>query len=61
MVKFMKVLKVAGDVVEIIVVSSIVLELIERYMAKKKVQALFCLLKKFLFPYIRRNNIPKEH
>ena len=41
MVKFMKVLKVTGDVVKIIVVSSIVLELIERYMAKKKVQALF--------------------
>ena len=34
--KFMKVLKVAGDVAEIIVASSIVVELIERYRAKKK-------------------------
>ena len=33
--KFMKVLKVAGDVAEIIVASSIVVELIERYRAKK--------------------------
>ena len=32
----MKVLKVAGDVAEIIVASSIVVELIERYRAKKK-------------------------
>ena len=34
--KFLKVLKVAGDVAEIIVASSIVVELIERYRAKKK-------------------------
>ena len=39
--KFLKVLKVAGDVAEIIVASSIVVELIERYRVKKKVQALF--------------------
>ena len=36
--KFMKVLKVAGDVAEIIVASSIVVELIERYRAKKTAQ-----------------------
>ena len=36
MSKFFKVLKVAGDVAEIIVASSIVVELIERYRAKKK-------------------------
>ena len=34
--RFLKVLKVAGDVAEIIVASSIVVELIERYRAKKK-------------------------
>lgn len=33
--KFLKVLKVAGDVAEIIVASSIVVELIERYRVKK--------------------------
>ena len=37
MSKFFKVLKVAGDVAEIIVASSIVVELIERYRAKKKI------------------------
>ena len=36
MSKFFKVLKVAGDVAEIIVASSIVVELIERYRVKKK-------------------------
>ena len=36
--KFMRVLKVAGDVAEIIVASSIVVELIERYRAKKNAQ-----------------------
>ena len=36
MSNFFKVLKVAGDVAEIIVASSIVVELIERYRAKKK-------------------------
>ena len=36
--KFMKVLKVAGDVAEIIVASSIVVELIERYRVKKNAQ-----------------------
>ena len=36
--KFLKVLKVAGDVAEIIVASSIVVELIERYRAKKTAQ-----------------------
>ena len=36
MSKFFKVLKVAGDVAEIIIASSIVVELIERYRAKKK-------------------------
>ena len=41
MVKFMKVLKVAGDVVEIIVVSSIVLELIERYRSKESPSSFF--------------------
>ena len=39
MSKFFKVLKVAGDVAEIIVASSIVVELIERYRAKKKTPA----------------------
>ena len=34
----MKVLKVAGDVAEIIVASSIVVEFIERFRAKKKAQ-----------------------
>ena len=38
MSKFFKVLKVAGDVAEIIVASSIVVELIERYRAKKTAQ-----------------------
>ena len=36
--KFLKVLKVAADVAEIIVASSIVVELIERYRAKKPAQ-----------------------
>ena len=36
----MKVLKVAGDVAEIIVASSIVVELIERYRAKKNAQVI---------------------
>ena len=36
--KFLKALKVAGDVAEIIVASSIVVELIERYRAKKTAQ-----------------------
>ena len=36
--RFLKVLKVAGDVAEIIVASSIVVELIERYRAKKNAQ-----------------------
>ena len=36
--RFLKVLKVAGDVAEIIVASSIVVELIERYRAKKAAQ-----------------------
>lgn len=36
--KFIKVLKVAGGVAEIIVASSIVVELIERYRAKKAAQ-----------------------
>ena len=36
--KFLKALKVAGDVAEIIVASSIVVELIERYRAKKAAQ-----------------------
>jgi hypothetical protein len=39
MSKFFKVLKVAGDVAEIIVASSIVVELIERYRVKKKKRA----------------------
>ena len=38
--KFLKVLKVAGDVAEIIVASSIVVELIERYRAKKAAQVI---------------------
>lgn len=38
--KFLKVLKVAGDVAEIIVASSIVVELIERYRAKKTAQVI---------------------
>ena len=36
MCEFFKVLKVAGGLAEIIVASSIVVELIERYRAKKK-------------------------
>ena len=36
MSKFLKALRVAGDVAEIIVASSIVVEFIERYRAKKK-------------------------
>ena len=40
MSKFFKALRVAGDVAEIIVVSSIVVELIDRFMAKKKIPAL---------------------
>ena len=48
--KFLKVLKVAGGVAEIIVASSIVVELIERYRVKKKVQALyFAFCKSFHF------------
>ena len=38
MSKFLKALRVAGDVAEIIVASSIVVEFIERYRAKKKAQ-----------------------
>ena len=38
MSKFLKALRVAGDVAEIIVASSIVVELIERFRAKKKAQ-----------------------
>lgn len=38
MSKFLKVLRVAGDVAEIIVASSIVVEFIERFRAKKKAQ-----------------------
>ena len=38
--KFLKVLKVAGDVAEIIVASSIVVELIKRYRAKKNAQVI---------------------
>ena len=38
MSKFLKALRVAGDVAEIIVASSIVVELIERYRAKKTAQ-----------------------
>ena len=38
--RFLKVLKVAGDVAEIIVASSIVVELIERYRAKKAAQVI---------------------
>ena len=38
--RFLKVLKVAGDVAEIIVASSIVVELIERYRAKKTAQVI---------------------
>ena len=36
--KFLKALRVAGDVPEIIVASSIVVEFIERFRAKKKAQ-----------------------
>lgn len=39
MSKFLKALRVAGDVAEIIVASSIVVEFIERYRAKKKTPA----------------------
>ena len=38
MSKFLKALRVAGDVAEIIVASSIVVEFIERFRAKKKDQ-----------------------
>ena len=38
MSKFFKALRVAGDVAEIIVASSIVVEFIERFRAKKKAQ-----------------------
>ena len=37
MSKFLKALRVAGDVAEIIVASSIVVEFIDRYRAKKKI------------------------
>ena len=40
MSKFLKALRVAGDVAEIIVASSIVVELIERYRAKKAAQVI---------------------
>ena len=39
MSKFLKALRVAGDVAEIIVASSIVVEFIERYWAKKETPA----------------------
>ena len=39
MSKFFKALRVAGDVAEIIVASSIVVEFIERFRAKKKTPA----------------------
>ena len=39
MSKFLKALRVAGDVAEIIVASSIVVEFIDRYRAKKKTPA----------------------
>ena len=39
MSKFLKALRVAGDVAEIIVASSIVVEFIERYRAKNKTPA----------------------
>ena len=39
MSKFLKALRVAGNVAEIIVASSIVVEFIERFRAKKKTQA----------------------
>ena len=39
MSKFLKALRVAGDVAEIIVASSIVVEFIERFRAKKKAPA----------------------
>ena len=39
MSKFLKALRVAGDVAEIIVASSFVVEFIERYRAKKKTPA----------------------
>ena len=38
MSKFLKALRVAGDVAEIIVASSIVVEFIDRFRAKKKAQ-----------------------
>ncbi len=38
MSKFLKALRVAGDVAEIIVASSIVVDFIERFRAKKKAQ-----------------------
>ena len=38
MSKFLKALRVAGDVAEIIVGASIVIELVERFRAKKKAQ-----------------------
>ena len=38
MSKFFKALRVAGDVAEIIVASSIVVEFIDRFRAKKKAQ-----------------------
>ncbi len=38
MSKFLKALRVAGDVAEIIVASSFVVEFIERFRAKKKAQ-----------------------
>ena len=40
MSKFLKALRVAGDVAEIIVASSIVVEFIERFRAKKKAQVI---------------------
>ena len=39
--RFLKVLKVAGDVAEIIVASSILLELLERYRSKRKSELFF--------------------
>ena len=40
MSKFFKALRVAGDVAEIIVASSIVVEFIDRFRAKKKAQVI---------------------
>ena len=40
MSKFLKALRVAGDVAEIIAASSIVVEFIERFRAKKKAQVI---------------------